>query len=394
MPNPVTENAPAAPPQRAVVASYVVTFLKPEMLHVYRQVRGLSRWRTVVFCQKRENEKAFPLDEVRVFPKPATHQLRRWWQKKVKGAPITIYQGEARRLREALLREGARLLHVYFGHIAVHLLPLLEIAPVPVVVSFHGADAQVDLDKPRHRAAAQRVFTLARLILVRSESLGARLVEVGCPREKIRINRTGIPLDGIPFRQREAPADGTWRCLQASRLIAKKGLATTLDAFAVFAKAHPLARLTFAGEGPLREDLWRRVVKLGIPERVNFTGFLGQHELRALFAQAHLFLHPSEHGPDGDQEGVPNAMLEAMASGLPTLATEHGGIPEAIEDGVSGLLSPERDAEKLGAHMLALAADPARYAAMSRAASERIAKVFDIRSTVAALEGIYDEALR
>src|SRR5262245_38427338 len=104
MPNPTAENAPAGAPQRPLVASYVVTFLKPEMLHVYRQVRGLSRWRTVVFCQKRENEKAFPFEPVRVMPKPATHQIRRWWQKTIRDAPITIYQSEARRLRDAIVQ--------------------------------------------------------------------------------------------------------------------------------------------------------------------------------------------------------------------------------------------------------------------------------------------------
>lgn len=388
MPNNIT------PPEPPLVASYIVTFLKPEMLHVYRQVRRLSRWRTLVICQKRENEKAFPFSSLRIMPKPWTHQLRRFWQKTVQGAPITIYKKEATRLNAVLSETGARLLHVYFGHIGMHLLPLLEIASVPVVVSFHGADARVGMDRPRHRAALQRVFELARLILVRSASLGERLAEAGCPREKIRLQRSGVPLDGIASRQRTVPADGAWNCVQACRLIDKKGLTTTLRSFAKFAAKWPAATLTFAGEGPLRDQLWSLALKLDLGKKVKFTGFLSQAELRVVYTKADLFLHPSELGPDGDQEGIPNAILEAMACGIPVLATEHGGIPEAIESGVSGLLVPERNDTALAAAMIGLAADPARYAAMSKASAERITSTFDIKATVRALEDIYDEAVR
>jgi colanic acid/amylovoran biosynthesis glycosyltransferase len=397
MQNPVEDPLAAIntpPVERPIVASYIVTFLKSEMLHVYRQLRALRHWQPVVFCQKREMESAFPFEDVHVVPKPATHQLRRWWQKTVMKAPITIYRSEARRLREEITKVGARLLHVYFGHIGVHLLPLLEILQIPVVVSFHGADAQVNFDQPKHLAALQRVFALARLIFVRSESLADRLVAAGCPVAKIRLQRTGIPLEQLVFRQRTAPADGAWRCVQASRLIAKKGLTTTVRAFAEFSKVYPRARLTFAGDGPLRDTAWRLAIELKVEDRVNFTGFLSQSELRALYDQTHFFLHPSELGPDGDQEGVPNAVLEAMALGVPPLATTHGGIPEAVKHGVSGLLVPERDHEALAREWIALAGDPERYAALSRGAFERVSKAFSLRATAAVLEGYYHEAVR
>ena len=143
---------------KPIVASYIVNFLKPEMLHVYRQVTGLQRWKTAVLCKKRENAERFPFDDVRVVKKSALHQVRRWWLKSVRGEPITIAGSEARRLREEIERSGARLLHVYFGHIGVHLLPMLVECPVPFVVSFHGADAQVDLDRPKHAAPMLRVL--------------------------------------------------------------------------------------------------------------------------------------------------------------------------------------------------------------------------------------------
>ncbi len=383
----------SATPTAPVAAQYVVTFLKPEMLHIYRQITALRAFRPVVFCQKREHAAEFPFGEIVVLPKPRTHQLRRFVQKQVLDRPITIYRSEARRILAALEKSGARLLHVYFGHIGVHLLPLLEICPLPVIVSFHGADAQIDLHKPAHLAHTRRMLERATLLLVRSESLAERLVALGAAREKIRLHRTGIPLDEIRFSQRTAPADGAWRCVQACRLIAKKGLITSLRAFAEFAREFPRAEFTIAGEGPQLQELRALADSLGVAERVAFSGFLPQEKLRALFTGAHLFLHPSELGSDGDQEGVPNAMLEAMASGLPVVATQHGGIPEAVEHGVSGLLTAERDAPALAQSLLTLVRDPARYTAMSAAAAARVSAEFSLAAQARALEAIYGEAL-
>src|SRR3954453_14168023 len=91
------------------------------------------------------------------------------------------------------------------------------------------------------------------LVLARSHSLLDRVAALGCPREKLRLNRTGIPLDDFPFVQRPLPADGAWRFVQASRLIAKKGLKTALRAFAQFFTTHPKAKFVIAGDGPQRE---------------------------------------------------------------------------------------------------------------------------------------------
>ena len=147
---------------------------------------------------------------------------------------------------------------------------------------------------------------------------------------------------------RNVPADGAWTIVQACRLVPKKGLPTALRAFARFAKGFPNSRFLIAGDGPLRQELEPLVQQLDLRKAVVFLGFLSQTELRDLYEKAHVFMHPSELPPDSNQEGVPNSMLEAMASGLPVVATRHGGIPEAVTDGVNGLLVPERDDERIG----------------------------------------------
>ena len=363
------------------------------MLHIYRQITALKRFYPVVITQKREEPARFPLKPIIITRKPWTHFLRRFWFRKICSAPWQISASEVKQLTRILSEKHAQLLHIYFGHIAVHLLPLIRTWPRPVVVSFHGADVFVDMEKPSYRDATRRMLDAVRLVLVRSESLERELINLGCARDKIRIQRTAIPLEEVPFQSRSWPNDGSWRLLQACRLIEKKGLRTSLRAFATFAKTYPAATFTIAGEGPLQNEIERLARQLGIAERVIFTGFIAQKELRQHFYDSQIFLHPSETGSDRNQEGVPNSMLEAMASGLPVFATRHGGIPEAIEDGVSGVLVDERDHAALAQRLLEWVRQPEGLSTMASAGSKTIAQKFEQSAQTHRLEEIYFEAL-
>src|SRR5438270_10402868 len=110
------------------------------MLHIYRQITGLRRIQPVVIAQKRENPDAFPFDKIHVVEKSATHFLRRFWFRQVCNRPWELSASEVQAIISVLSEEKAQLLHVFFGHIAVHLLPLIRAWPNPRVVSFHGAD--------------------------------------------------------------------------------------------------------------------------------------------------------------------------------------------------------------------------------------------------------------
>ena len=292
-----------------------------------------------------------------------------------------------------LAKSEAQLLHIYFGHIAVHLLPLIRAWEKPSVVSFHGADVMVDLDKPAFRRATREMLDAVRLVLVRSESLGRALIEMGCPPAKIRLQHTGIPVHEIPFRPRSWPENGTWKFVQACRLIEKKGLRVSLRGFASFCARYPAATFTIAGEGPLRPELGALATDLGIADKVFFPGFISQTQLRELFYQSHIFLHPSEVGGDGNQEGVPNSMLEAMASGLAVFATEHGGIPEAIENGRSGILVKERDEEALSAALSQWTADLEGLSTIAQNGADAVRKHFEQAGQVRQLEDYYFEAM-
>ncbi len=388
--------APSNPiPPRPVVASYCADFLKRDMLHIYRQITGLTTFAPAVITRSRQNPDLFPFDEkkISVIPKPATRFFRRLWFKQIRRRPWFIYPGETREFLFALGRAEAGLLHIYFGNHAVHLRPLIRAYTRPVVVSFPGADAAVDMDKPPYRDAMRQVLLAADRIFARSQALADDLASLGCPPEKIRIQRTGIPLDDWKFLPRTPPSDGAWRFFQSCRLIEKKGLKSSLHAFATVRKKFPLATFAIAGDGPQLDDLHSLASSLGIADAVHFLGFLDQGSLRAEIYRAHFFLHPSETGPDGNREGVPNALLEAMASGIPVLATEHGGIPEAVENGVSGILVPERDHAALAAAALDLISSPERYSQILTAGRAAIESKFERSRQIATLESLYRELL-
>jgi colanic acid/amylovoran biosynthesis glycosyltransferase len=373
------------------VASYCTTFLKPEMLHIYRQITSLRRAQTFVMTKKVEHPRRFHFDDIERIPRPHRNLLRHGWMKFVERRPPLIYRGEYQMLVSILGRRGADMMHIYFGHTGVHLLPFIRQWDKPCLVSFHGADVGIKQDVENYVGKLRVLFDSVAVVLARSQSLADRLIKFGCAREKIRINRTGIPLHEFSMMPREFPTDGRWQILQACRLIEKKGVGSAIRAFAIFAREFPKAEFIIAGKGPLQPELQGLAQKLGVAEKVHFCGFLSQPDLRDLFGRTHIFIHPSETPPDENQEGVPNSILEAMATGLPIIATRHGGIPEAVTENLNGFLSDEGDTKSLGRSMVALAKSPELYARFSAAARLAVAENFDQDMTVRELERIYEE---
>ncbi len=377
---------------KPIVASYCTTFLKPEMRHIYRQVTALSRYDTFILTRERIGAGPFPFDQIEILPRARKNFVKRFWLKYIARLPPIYYRGELQVVMKVLERRPADMMHIYFGHTGVHLLPFIKEWSRPCVVSFHGMDIQPRPDQPGYDEQMRDLLQTVPLVLARSRSLMRRLEEGGCPSEKLRLNRTGIPLEDFPYVERARPVDGAWRFVQACRLIEKKGLATALRAFARFRRAHPRSRFVIAGEGPLRSEIERLAGELGLSDAVELRGFLSQTELRDEYTRAHFFLHPSEMTADQNQEGIPNSMLEAMATGLPVLATLHGGIPEAVRTGETGLLVPERDEDGLFEAMDRMAREPNLWERFGKAAASSVRAEFGSVVAIERLEDFYDEA--
>jgi colanic acid/amylovoran biosynthesis glycosyltransferase len=380
-------------PSKPLVASYCTYFLKSEMQHIYRQMTGLTEFVTFVITKFRQNADAFPFPDVEKLVPARQGLLRRGYLKYLQRKPALIYRGEFEAIRRILIRRDPALMHIYFGNTGVHLLPLIRRWDRPCVVSFHGMDVQHRPEEKGYEQRLRELLQIVPLVLVRSRSIADRLQELDCSPDKIRMSRAGIPLGGFPLADRSFPADGRWLLVQACRLVPKKGLFTSLEAFSVFRRRYPAARFIIAGEGPLQESIKNRIGELRIDDSVTLSGFLDQTRLRSIFEQAHLFIHPSCTTQDGNQEGVPNSMLEAMATGLPVVATRHGGIPEAVKDGEQGYLVGEQDVAGLASALVKLAADPELWRQFGLAASAKVAQRFEQSQQVKRLEEAYWEVL-
>jgi glycosyltransferase involved in cell wall biosynthesis len=291
------------------------------------------------------------------------------------------------------------LIHAHFGVEAVYGMELAQRLGVPLVTTFHGFDATMK----RTELLASRKPSWIHYLLKRgelkrrgdlficvSQSIRAKLLELGFPAERTRLHHIGV--DTAAFEssaaERKEPI-----VLHVARLVEKKGTAYLLEAFARIAGAHAGARLVVIGAGPLRERLEQRAAELGIGARVVWLGALPHAQVRQWLRRAAVFCLPSCTAASGDAEGLPISVLEAAASGTPVIATQHGGIPEAVEHGTSGLLVPERDACALADALDALLSSESLQRGMGTAARRVAESRFDLQRQTHALERLYEAVL-
>ena len=392
------------PPALPRLVSLCGTWLKPEMQSIYRQAVNLQRYENTVFTEQLQHPGLFPFPNLvamdrLVRPRAKGNFILRFWFKHIiKQWPpprsiTTSPEYHPYNLPFLLRNLQPALVHVYYGHKAVKYLDMLRAWGGPFLVSFHGVDVVKFTNDPAYVDSLQCVFKEARLVLARSQSLLDGLKALGCPPEKLRLNHTPIPLDSFPAAVRTAPEDGAWRLVQACRLIPKKGLFTTLEALRLVLPHFPKLKFVLCGTGPVQDEFLKKRDAMGLTASVEVPGWMDQPKLLEEYQRAHLFLHPSELTDTADQEGIPNSMLEAMATGLPVVATQHGGIPEAITHGLDGLLVPERSPRELAEAILSLLRAPALFTHFSEAAARTVRERFGLPANIAHLEDCYDEAL-
>ncbi len=301
------------------------------------------------------------------------------------------------------LRRTARFLPVQrhdvcycaFGMDAPHALRLRRLGVLggELVVAFRGADTTKYVARRGPRVYA-RTFREARLLLPVCDFLARRLLALGAPPERVVVHRTGIDLRRWPYRERRPRADGRLRLVTVGRLVEKKGIEYVLRAVRILVDRGVDVEYRILGDGPRRDRLDALAADLGIADRVRLHGRHEQGAVREGVEGSDLLVAASVTAADGDEEGIPNVLKEAMALGLPVVGTRHAGIPELVEDGVSGLLVPERDEAALADALQRLAGEPDRWAAMGRVGRARIERDYDIEKLNDRLAGLFENLTR
>jgi colanic acid/amylovoran biosynthesis glycosyltransferase len=288
-------------------------------------------------------------------------------------------------------REPRDIVHCQFGQLGHKALTLREIGALPgrLVVSFRGWD----LTGHRVRHGYGPLFEAADLCLPVCEVFRERLIEAGCDPGKIRVHRSGIDLRNFEYVERSRASGGPFRLLTVARLVEKKGVEYGIRAVAALKDSGRKVAYRIVGDGPLRSELESLGEKLGLGDSLRFSGDQDHGQVVEALREADVLVAPSVTARSGDQEGIPNSLKEAMATGLPVVSTLHSGIPELVDDGTSGFLVPERDVETLAERLAFLADQPETAAAMGRSGRERIEAEYDCELLNQRLLELYRECL-
>ncbi|MEQ8346490.1 MAG: glycosyltransferase [Sneathiellaceae bacterium] len=256
----------------------------------------------------------------------------------------------------------------------------------PVATVIHGVDISVHDAGPCR--AYRHLLAEGDLLLPISEVWHAKLLRMGADPGRTIVHHMGVDPRLYAYRERLRPAGRPVQLLTVGRLVEKKGVAVALQAVADLVAKGMDVRYQIVGDGPLMTELCGLRDRLGLGEVVRFLGWQDQVAVSALMERSDILLTPSLTAQDGDQEGIPVTLMEAMASGMLVVASRHSGIPELIADGSSGILVPEGCAGALATAVAGLLHPSGPdWHGFSRAARATVARDFDISILNRALAG-------
>lgn len=295
-----------------------------------------------------------------------------------------------RRLGQRLRREAPDVVLAEYGTMAAEIVAPCKAANVPLVAHFHGFDAH-RTDYLARYDQYRDLFAYASALIVVSRAMEAQLIAIGAPREKVIYNCYGIDVDRfVPGRPDQAPP----HFVAVGRFADKKAPQLTIRAFHKVASVHPEARLTMVGQGKLWAQCERMVRELGLEQHVDLCGVKRPEEIIALLHASRAFVQHSVVTETNDHEGTPLAVLEAMASGVPVVATRHAGIGDVVEHGVRGLLCAEHDIDAMAENMIRLVRDPARARTLGSAGRAYTESAHRVEVQVANLQRILERVAR
>jgi glycosyltransferase involved in cell wall biosynthesis len=268
---------------------------------------------------------------------------------------------------------------------------------LPLVVSLHGSDVYVAETFAPARLAARRTFRAAGFVTACSDDLATRAVALGADPARIETVPYGVDVARFTTgtavreaRRRElGVGDGVPLCVAAGRLVHKKGFGYLIEAVA----SVPGLVLAIAGDGTLRAELRAQAQQTGVTERVRFLGNQTQDRVGEFLGAADLVCVPSIRDDRGNVDGLPNVVLEALASATPLITTAAGGIGSVVEDGRSAVVVPERSPSAIAAAMIRLLSDPRAAREIGCAGRALVQARFGWERAAARFEAAYARAL-
>jgi len=290
--------------------------------------------------------------------------------------------------REARAR-SVQLLHAHFGTVATTVARLAaRFADLPYTFTAHAKD--IFHESTRRDDLERKLRDAAGVVTVSDYNVAYLREHYGPAAASVERIYNGLDLQRFPFR---SPSNRRPTIIAVGRLVEKKGFRDLLDACAHLTARGATFECRIIGAGPLDVDLRAHATRLGLDSVVRFLGPRPQHEIIEQFRDASVCVVPCVVGDDGNRDGLPTVLLEAMALGTPCVATPVTGIPEVIHDGATGLLVPERDPEALSLAIERLLNSATLRCDLAIAARRLIEQDFDVARNTARLHALFRAAV-
>lgn len=299
-----------------------------------------------------------------------------------------VYQ--AAWLAQELRQRQITHLHAHFGSVAASVARLAGcFAEVPYSFTAHAKDIFHESVDPED--LRRKLRDAAAVVTVSDYNLAYLRQQFGDDARRVRRIYNGMDLAGLAYR---SPAGRPPTILSVCRLVEKKGLTHLIDACALLRQRGVEFSCQIVGTGPLEGELRSQIQRQHLDDWVNLLGPRPQREVFELMQQAAVFAAPYVVGTDGNRDGLPTALLEAMALGTPCVASAVTGIPEIIHDGRTGLLVDQHDSLGLARGLQRLLGEPELRQSLATAARSLIEAQFDIVQSAAALRAVFQPPVK
>ncbi|ARV60055.1 colanic acid biosynthesis glycosyltransferase WcaL [Nostocales cyanobacterium HT-58-2] len=284
------------------------------------------------------------------------------------------------------------IIHCQFGMYGIDGMIFRDLGAIKgkLITSFRGYDISWYV-KACGEDVYNELFVKGDFFLANCNFFRRRAIKLGCDESKIIVHGSGIDCSRFTYKSRFPHPDGKIRIATTGRLVEKKGIEYGIRAIAKVAEVHDNIEYNIIGDGYLKEHLQQMIEELDIADKVKLLGWKNQKEIIAILDKTHLFIAPSITAEDGNQDAPVNTLKEAMAMGLPVIGTLHGGIPELVEDGISGFLVPERDSDAIAEKVHYFIQHPEVWEKMGRAGRVYVEEHYDINKLNNELVEIYEQ---
>jgi colanic acid/amylovoran biosynthesis glycosyltransferase len=381
------------------VLVYNDSFFEISETFIYRQVNFLQDYFDLYLAGHHlKNQQHFPLQHPERVQVIEDKDAFPWnFITKVKrktGYPAAMGHRAGKQLHELIQRQQFDLVHVHFGYTAVKALPILKKFNVPVIVSFHGYDASgMAYANPSYLNALPELIERASKLIIVSEHMKEIIGANGRHSNKVILYPYSVDVQQFESFSTRSGNQENFHILHSGRLVGKKGVPDLVTVFSKLSKQYPHLVLHILGDGPEAGQTHAIVNENGLKEKVIFYGSQPNQKVKELMQQADIFVLNSRTADNGDMEGLPVTILEAMSMGKAIVSTRHAGIPFAIRDQHNGLLVEEKNNEQLYAAMekLILNADLRRQ--LGQNARTIAEQQFDMAVLGPQLAAIYNQAI-